>query len=153
MQETQETWVPSLSQEDPLEEEMATHSSTLAWRIPWTEEPDGLQSMGLQRVGHDWVTEHTYVYLYIHTLCVLVSGEPWLIHSSCEAGRRSFNSRQVHQPVQFPSSQRCCYWLTGFPPLLWWVASSVQGGWLREPDLSWLDQGYPDIWSSCHRIH
>ena len=40
------------SQEDPLEEGMATHSSILAWKIPWTEEPDGLQSMGLQRVGH-----------------------------------------------------------------------------------------------------
>ena len=42
-----------LSQEDPLEKEMATHSSILAWQIPWTEEPGGLQSMGLQRVGHD----------------------------------------------------------------------------------------------------
>ena len=49
----QETWVQSLGQEDPLEKEMATHSSILAWRIPWTEEPGGLQSMGLQRVGHD----------------------------------------------------------------------------------------------------
>ena len=49
----QETWVLSLGWEDPLEKEMATHSSILAWRIPWTEEPGGLQSMGLQRVGHD----------------------------------------------------------------------------------------------------
>ena len=48
MQETQETRVPSPGQEDPLEEEMATHSSILAWRIPWTEEPGGLWSMGLQ---------------------------------------------------------------------------------------------------------
>ena len=48
-----ETWVRSLSREDPLEKEMATHSSILAWRIPWTEEPGGLQSMGSQRVGHD----------------------------------------------------------------------------------------------------
>ena len=51
-----ETRVWSLGWEDPLEKEMATHSSTLAWKIPWTEEPDGLQSMGLQRVGHDWAT-------------------------------------------------------------------------------------------------
>ena len=50
---TQETWVRSLGQEDSLEEGMATHSSILAWRIPWTEEPGGLQSMGLQRVRHD----------------------------------------------------------------------------------------------------
>ena len=49
----QETWVQSLDQEDLLEKEMATHSSTLAWKIPWTEEPGRLQSMGWQRVGHD----------------------------------------------------------------------------------------------------
>ena len=49
-QETQETWVRSLGQEDPLEKEMATHSSILAWKILWTEESGGLQSMGLQRV-------------------------------------------------------------------------------------------------------
>ena len=49
----QETWVQSLGREDPLEKEMATHSSTLAWKIPWVEEPGGLQSMGYQRVGHD----------------------------------------------------------------------------------------------------
>ena len=48
-----ETWVQSLDQEDPLEKEMATHSSTLAWKIPWMEEPGGLQSMVSQRVGHD----------------------------------------------------------------------------------------------------
>ena len=49
----QETQVPALGWEDPLEKEMATHSSILAWRIPWTEESGGLQSMGLQRVGYD----------------------------------------------------------------------------------------------------
>ena len=48
-----ETQVRFLGQEDPLEKEMAIHSSTLAWKIPWTEEPDRLQSMGSQRVGHD----------------------------------------------------------------------------------------------------
>ena len=48
-----ETGVLSLGWEDPMEKEMATHSSILAWRIPWTEEPGGPQSMGLQRVGHD----------------------------------------------------------------------------------------------------
>ena len=49
----QETWVQFLGWKDPLEKEIATHSSILAWRIPWTEEPGGLQSMGLQRIGHD----------------------------------------------------------------------------------------------------
>ena len=48
-----ETLLPSLGWEDPLEEGMATHSSILAWRIPWTEEPGGLQPIGSQRVGHD----------------------------------------------------------------------------------------------------
>ena len=51
-----ETWVQSLGWEDPLEKEMATHSSILAWIIPWTEEPGGLQSMGSQRVRHNWAT-------------------------------------------------------------------------------------------------
>ena len=51
-----ETWVRSLGREDPLEKRMATHSRILAWRIPWTKEPGGLQSMGSQRVGHNSVT-------------------------------------------------------------------------------------------------
>ena len=51
-----ETQVQSLCREDPLEKEMATHSSTLAWRIPWMEEPGRLQSTGSQTVGHDWAT-------------------------------------------------------------------------------------------------
>ena len=55
--EMRETWIWSLDWEDPLEEGKATHSSILAWRIPWTEEPGGLQSVGLQRVGYDWVTK------------------------------------------------------------------------------------------------
>ena len=53
VQETQEMWLWSLGQEDPLEEEMATHSSILAWKIPWTEKPGGLQSKGLLRVERD----------------------------------------------------------------------------------------------------
>ena len=54
-------WIRSLSQDDLLEEELATHSSTLALKIPRTEEPGGLVSIGLQRVGHDQITEHTHV--------------------------------------------------------------------------------------------
>ena len=59
MPETQETWVWSLGWKDPLEKEMATHSCIFAWRIPWTEEPGGLQSIGSQKVWHDLATEHT----------------------------------------------------------------------------------------------
>ena len=53
----QETWVQSLGQEEPLEEEMTIHSSILAWKIPWTEEPGGLQPMGSQRVRHNLLTK------------------------------------------------------------------------------------------------
>ena len=54
VQETPETWIQSLGREDPLDKEMATHSSILAWEIPWTEKPGELQFMGLQRVRHEW---------------------------------------------------------------------------------------------------
>ena len=71
----QETWVQSLGWEDPLEKEMATHSSTLAWRIPWMEEPGGLQSMGLQRVGH--TTER------LHCPCPLSCCDLACMHACC----------------------------------------------------------------------
>ena len=58
-----ETWVQSLGQEDPLEKEMATHFSIFAWRIPWMEEPGGLQFMGSQRVRHDWATSFHFTSL------------------------------------------------------------------------------------------
>ena len=87
----QETWVWSLGREDPLEKEMATHSSILAWRIPWMEEPGGLQSMGSQRVGHDWATSlHFSTSLQIFMCCIFITIQfliikfifyfcPWLI--------------------------------------------------------------------------
>ena len=59
-----ETWVRSLGQEDPLEKEMAVRSSTTAWKIPWTEEPGRLQSMGSQRVRHDWATSLPHLLTY-----------------------------------------------------------------------------------------
>ena len=61
----QETWVQSLDWEDPLKEGMATQSSILAWRIPWTEMPGQLQSIGLQRVGHDSVTNTFFIFKYV----------------------------------------------------------------------------------------
>ena len=76
----QETWVQSLGQEDPLEKEMEIHSSTLAWKIPWTKEPGRLQSMGLQRVRHDWTT----------SLCLYGVGSIWEFF------------------VSIPYSQFCC---------------------------------------------
>ena len=67
VQEMQERWVWSLGQEDLLEKEMATHSSILVWRTPWTEEPGGLQSRGSQRVRHDWARSHTCLYSVLVT--------------------------------------------------------------------------------------
>ena len=61
MWEMQESQIRSLCQEDPREKWRAIHSNILAWKIPWTEEPGELQSMGSQRVGHEWVTEHASV--------------------------------------------------------------------------------------------
>ena len=71
MQELQETWVWTLDREDLLEEDVATHSSVLAWRIPWTEEPGGLQSMGSQRVRHGWSDlAHMHTRFTEHLLCI-----------------------------------------------------------------------------------
>ena len=69
-----ETWVGSLDWEDPLEEGMATHSSVLAWRIPWTEEPDGLQPVRLQR-GHNWAAKHsTHTEKLHNAICSNIDG-------------------------------------------------------------------------------
>ena len=72
-----ENWVWSLGQEDLLEKEMATHSSILAWKIPWMEEPGELQSLGSQRVGHDWVTSLA-VSLVIYGLYCVEVGSLWV---------------------------------------------------------------------------
>ena len=64
-----EIQVQSLGRKDPLEKAMATHSSTLAWKIPWTEESGGLQSMGSQRVGHDWVTSLSFTRCNLFSEC------------------------------------------------------------------------------------
>ena len=71
----QETWVQFLGQEDPLEKEMATHSSILIWRIPLTEEPGELQCMGSQRVGHDWAT-NTCTFTHPKDVIELLTRQP-----------------------------------------------------------------------------
>ena len=81
MQETQGTWVQSLSQEDPLEEEMATHSRISARKISWTEEPGRLQSMGLQRVRQNLATEH-YLSIY-HSLFLYIWLSVWSLKFEC----------------------------------------------------------------------
>ena len=85
LHEMQEIQVWSLGQENPLEEGMATHSSFLAWRIPWTEEPGGLQSMESQRVGHNWETfTHSLSILwnnYIFSLLILFNEPNYCSHA------------------------------------------------------------------------
>ena len=83
----QEMQVQFMGQEDPLKQEMATHSSILAWKIPWTEEPGKLQSMGSQRVGHDWAhsTQDLFpfilnIYAFVSVcMCMEVGGYAYLI--------------------------------------------------------------------------
>ena len=83
MQETQETWVLSLSWEDSLEKERASHSGILAWRIPWTEEPGGLQSMGLQRVGCDLTnTQLCLSFPHVLVLITLISAVTLMLSST-----------------------------------------------------------------------
>ena len=77
----QETWVRSLGQEDPLAKEMATHFSILASRIPWMEEPGGLQSTGSQRVGHDWATELNWDIILIKIILTQTSTSMQIISS------------------------------------------------------------------------
>ena len=86
----QDMWVQFLGWEDPLEEKMATHSSILAWKIPWTEETSGLQSMGQQRAGHNLVTEHTCTWtMYV----VHRAGKNK--HYQRRAGKERFGSRDA----------------------------------------------------------
>ena len=115
-----ETWVWSLGWEDPLEEIMATHSSVLAWRIPWTEEPGRLQSVGSQRVGHNWASNtHTHtpfiviVRYWLYSV-LLHSISLWLI-LFIVVYTSSFPTAVVH--LLSPSS----YWYPGVCSLYPWV--------------------------------
>ena len=86
-----EIQVQSPGWKDPLEEEMATHSSILAWRIPWTEQPGGLQSMGSQRVRHDWAANtSTFIYMCV-CVCVLKTER----ESKHSKGQKNIKNRQA----------------------------------------------------------
>ena len=117
----QETWVRSLGWEDPLEKEMATHSSILAWRILWTEEPDGLQSTGSQRVGHDWANLLYFTLLYstkaVDELC-------FLLLLSCSVVSDSLRSYGLQHPrlsCLSPSPGAC----SNSCPLNWWCHPTI----------------------------
>ena len=93
----QETWVQSLGQEDPLEKGMATHSSILVWRIPWTEEPDRLQSMGSQRVGRDWRT---------NTFHFFITAKGYRLKSVKEKSARTDGRKAPNRPSSWPLPHR-----------------------------------------------
>ena len=115
MQKTLEMQVWSLGQKDPLEEEMATHSSNLAWEIPWIEDPGGLQSMELQRVGHDWATERQHR----HWLSILYMGFPGNSggsESACNVG----------DPGSIPGSARSTGEGIGYPLQYSWTSLIAQ---------------------------
>ena len=96
MQESQKTWVHSLGQEDPLEEEMATHSSILAWKIPWTKECGRPKSMGPQRVRHDWMSMHIRIYIADSLHCTGILFHEWISSSWILASLTS-----IHVPFCF----------------------------------------------------
>ena len=83
VQELQETRVWPQGWEDPLEEDMATHSNTLAWRISQTEEPGGLEPIESQRVGHNWVTEHAHTYIKTYKNWGHAKKEWWNLNKFC----------------------------------------------------------------------
>ena len=129
MAQTVETWVRSLGQEDPLEKRMATHSNTLAWRIPWTEEPGGLQSMGSQSdmteqlIQHQFITFYTfwctsYFYFYIHCSVPTTKNLVSICHHSIDP--LYINHVVLPHSFPFPSQEdpwdpsivfRTCCWL------------------------------------------
>ena len=125
----QETWIQSLGWEDSLEKGMATHFSTLAWRIPWTEEPGGLQSMGSHRVGYDWATDIEYTCIKTDISSSL-EGNTYISHCwfffmfffffriYYREGRKLFLNKklELYYPVQVGSqtlSMTCRFWESG----------------------------------------
>ena len=118
-----ETWVQSLGQEDPLEKEMATYSSILAWRMPWMEEPGGLHAMGSQRVRHDWATSLTWLWSPQRKF-------PWLLYLN----KFPFIIFYLNSPSLFfiSSTVTCCYFPGGSMvknlPAMWedvgWIPGS-----------------------------
>ena len=133
-----ETWVRSLSWEDPLEKEMAPHSSTFAWKIPWTEEPGRLQSMGSQRVGHDWATKLSLSFLLYTTTHTTIKinlkserNQPYKLMYYKITSIWNFRKGKTTVPWADPlmnAEGRCRYWLQkgrgkfwGMKwPMSWW---------------------------------
>ena len=139
----QETQVQSLGQEDPLEDSMAAHSSILAWRITWTEEPGGLRSMGLQRVRCDWALKHTHSWFTM--LCWFQASSTVIQLHIKKKKIHAFSIKVITEYwVEFPVLYSMCLLITYF------IFSSVYNTlawkipWMGEPD------GLPSMGS--HRV-
>ena len=112
----QETRVQSLGWEDPREKEMATHSSILVWKIPWTEEPARLQSMGSQRVGHDWVTS-LFTFTVLHSQQLVESENAELLIQPTVKLHADFRPCSESAPITlFHCSRVNCTLLTTMQP-------------------------------------
>ena len=109
-----ETWVWSLGWEDPLKKGTATHCSILAWRIPWTEEPGGLWSVELQRVGHDWAT-NTHIERRARDIGLRVSGliVGVIQESRMRKQREKEKNKQREKPIKIISWSDWPHWATG----------------------------------------
>ena len=120
----QGTWVRSLGQEDPLEKEMAIHSSTIAWKIPWTEEPGRLQSMESQSVGHNWATSLTSLKISVTWKYRIIDFPtiPWEVFwvyegASLTKEDEAIISRNIRTPSKL--SLNCLFWMTGMFKILY----------------------------------
>ena len=129
MQKMQETWVWSLGWEDPLEKETATYSSILAWKIPWTEEPGGLQSMGSQRAGHEQLSTLTQSCLRDWPCWGC-----WL--SVPGSGSHSDSTAEQLDDLQLTRGSPMSQWQRGEPTEPWSVSLPSWGTWPRAR--SWM---------------
>ena len=144
MQEMQEKRVQSLGWKDPLEEGMATHSSILAWRIPWTVEPGGLQSMGSQRVRHDSVTEQQQ-----HSLFWASQVAQWV--KNMPAGQETQETR-VRSLGRKDSLEK--YMATHSSILAWRIPWTVEPGGLQSTGLQRVGHNWSDRsdWAHMHPL-
>ena len=142
MQETQEMWVWFLGQEDPLEKEMTTHSSILAGKIPWTEEPGGWQSIGWQRVRHDWARTGLVAPWHVGSswirdgTCVSCTGR-WILYNwvTGEDSTYKWYNTLLRKPNQI--FNLTFYLLTVNAITFTFKEAQTQGPWLYRPDAAW----------------